>query len=93
MPFAVCPECEAEIVIETKPTVGQLVSCPHCTAGLEVVNLSPLELDWAFVEGEDDWENDALDDDEDEDDLDDEEEDWDDEEEEEDWEEEEADSF
>jgi len=90
MPFAVCPECEAEIVIETKPAVGQQVTCPHCTAGLEVVHLSPLELDWAFVEGEDEWEDDdALDD---EDDWDDDEEDWDDQEDE-DLEEEEAVSF
>ncbi|HWX23468.1 MAG TPA: lysine biosynthesis protein LysW [Vicinamibacteria bacterium] len=54
--MAVCPECEAEIEIdEYDVDKGEIISCPECGVDLEVVGLSPLELDLAPQE-EDDWE-------------------------------------
>jgi hypothetical protein len=60
--------------------VGDEVICPHCEADLEVVNLDPPELDWAYLEPDDgdDWDDD-WDDDDDDDDWDDDDDDWDDE--------------
>jgi lysine biosynthesis protein LysW len=50
---AYCPECDAKINIKS-PKLGQIVSCRVCDTRLEVVDLKPLELDWAF---EDDFED------------------------------------
>jgi len=76
---ATCPDCEDLISFEFKPRLGQRLMCPHCDADLEVVSTSPLELDWAYDESDEDWED---------------EEDWDTEEEweERDWEDTEEDS-
>jgi lysine biosynthesis protein LysW len=79
MATALCPDCGQKIVIGPKPKKGQWVSCPHCNADLELISISPLELDWAQYD-EEDVEDDFWDDEEDEfDDWDDEEEDYDDE--------------
>jgi len=54
--MAVCPECEADIEIdEYDVDKGEIISCPECGVELEVVGLSPLELDLAPQE-EDGWE-------------------------------------
>jgi alpha-aminoadipate carrier protein LysW len=54
--MAVCPECEADIEIdEFDVDKGEVISCPECGIDLEVVGLSPLELDLAPTEG-DEWE-------------------------------------
>lgn len=66
-----CPDCEEEISFSSRMRIGQRVSCPHCSADLEVVELFPLELDWAYEDT--DWE-DEVDGDEEEDDDDDD--DW-----------------
>jgi alpha-aminoadipate/glutamate carrier protein LysW len=81
--MATCPECDAEIEVdEFDVDKGDHLSCPECGSNLEVVGLSPIELDIA-PEDDEEEEEDALDDD---DDLDDDEE-SDDEEEDEGWEE------
>jgi alpha-aminoadipate carrier protein LysW len=81
--MATCPECDAEIEVdEFDVDKGDHLSCPECGSNLEVIGLSPIELDLA-PEDEDDDEEEALDDDDD--DLDDEETDED--EEDEGWEE------
>jgi hypothetical protein len=60
MPTEFCPDCEMPIRIGPRPKIGQRVTCPHCTARLEVTEVSPLEFYWAFdkqpvaLEGEDD---------------------------------------
>ena len=52
---AVCPECEADVPIdEFDVDKGEIISCPECGVDLEVLGLSPLELDLAPDE-EDDW--------------------------------------
>jgi len=80
--MATCPECDAEIEVdEFDVDKGDQLSCPECGSNLEVTGLSPLELDIAPDDDEDDDDDDLEDD---EDDLDDDEEDEDDEAEDED---------
>ncbi|HEY7412487.1 MAG TPA: lysine biosynthesis protein LysW [Vicinamibacteria bacterium] len=53
--MAVCPDCEAEIEIdEFDVDKGEVISCPECGTDLEVVGLSPLELELAPDE-DDEW--------------------------------------
>ena len=47
-----CPECDAEVGLGKSPRLGQRVICPSCGADLEVVETSPIELDWAFEDEE-----------------------------------------
>jgi len=76
--MATCPECDAEIEVdEFDVDKGDQLSCPECGTNLEVVSLSPIELDVAPDEDEEEEDDDDLDDDdadtEDEDDEEDEE--------------------
>jgi alpha-aminoadipate carrier protein LysW len=81
--MATCPECEADIEVdEFDVDKGDQLSCPECGSNLEVTGISPIELDLAPED--DDEDDEELDDDDD--DLDDEDGDEDDEEGE-DWEE------
>jgi alpha-aminoadipate carrier protein LysW len=53
--MATCPECDAEIEIdEFDVDKGEVISCPECGTDLEVVGLSPLELELAPDE-DDEW--------------------------------------
>lgn len=61
VPTGTCPECEADVHVDTDTDKGESVSCEECGIELEVVGLDPVELD--IVEEED------LDDDEDEDEF------------------------
>jgi alpha-aminoadipate carrier protein LysW len=72
--MATCPECDAEIEVdEFDVDKGDQLSCPECGSNLEVVSLSPIELDLAPDEDEEEDDDDL--DEEDGDDEDDEEED------------------
>jgi len=52
--MATCPECEAELDLdEFDVDTGDSVSCDGCGAILAVVRLSPLELEVADEEAED----------------------------------------
>jgi lysine biosynthesis protein LysW len=59
----VCPECDAQVSLGANPGLGQRAECPNCRARLTVINLNPLDLDWAFEEplirsvqeAEEDW--------------------------------------
>jgi alpha-aminoadipate carrier protein LysW len=55
--MTVCPECEADIEMdEYDVDKGEIISCPECGVELEVVGLSPLLLDLApRDEDEDEW--------------------------------------
>jgi lysine biosynthesis protein LysW len=86
MAIAFCPDCEESISLGPRPKVGQRISCPHCNAELEVIDTSPLELDWAYDGPEEDWDDEEWED-EDEEEQDDDD-DWDDEDEEDNWDEE-----
>ncbi len=49
-----CPACEGEIELdEFDVDLGEVISCPECGAELEVVGLSPMELDLAEVDEDD----------------------------------------
>ena len=57
--MATCPECDAEIEVdEFDVDKGDQLSCPDCGSNLEVVGLSPIELDLAPEDDEDDDEDD-----------------------------------
>jgi alpha-aminoadipate carrier protein LysW len=47
-----CPECDAEVGLGKTPKVGQKVTCSSCGAYLEVIETSPIELDWAYEDEE-----------------------------------------
>ena len=68
--MATCPECDAEMEVdEFDVDKGDQLSCPECGSNLEVVGLSPVELDLAPDEDDDDDDIDDEDEDEDEDDT------------------------
>ena len=78
--MANCPEWDAEIEVdEFDVDKGDQLSCPECGSSLEVTGVSPLELDIAPDDEEDEDEDDL----EDADDLEDDDEEEDDEEEDE----------
>jgi alpha-aminoadipate carrier protein LysW len=58
VPTGTCPECDADVHVDTDADKGDVVSCDDCGIELEVVGLDPVELD--IMEEED------LDDDEEE---------------------------
>ncbi len=62
MPIAACPECEAEVHVDTDADKGDTVTCEDCGTGLEIVGLDPIELDIVEEDLDDD---DLGDDDED----------------------------
>lgn len=51
-----CPDCDEEIRLGPTPKIGQRVTCPDCGAELEVIEVDPLELDWAYDGPEGEWE-------------------------------------
>ena len=61
MPTGTCPECDADVHVDTDADKGDIVSCEECGTDLEVVGLDPVELDMV--------EEDALDEDEEEEDF------------------------
>lgn len=81
--MATCPECDAEIEVdEFDVDKGDQLSCPECGSNLEVVGLTPLELDIAAEDDEEDdddevEEDEFEDEDADDEDVDKEDEPWD----------------
>ncbi len=55
MPTGSCPECEAEVHVETDADKGDVTTCEECGTQLEVVGLDPVELD--IVEDDDEDED------------------------------------
>ena len=62
MPIGTCPDCEADVHVDTDADKGDSVTCEECGTSLEVVGLDPVELDIVEDDADDD-----DDDDEDED--------------------------
>ncbi len=48
-----CPECGAEISLETNVETGEIIVCPDCGVDLEVTSLNPPTVDLAPMEQED----------------------------------------
>lgn len=53
MTTVVCPECDAEITLETGTEVGEIIVCSDCGVDLEVISLDPAEVQTAPMEQED----------------------------------------
>ncbi len=51
MPTGTCPDCEADVHVDTDADKGDSVSCDECGTELEIVGLDPVELD--IVEDDD----------------------------------------
>lgn len=80
--ISICPGCGARIRFQNKVQVGEFVICDECGDELEVVNDSPIKLDWAYedaLDDDSDYDYDEDFNDEEYDDDDDEYDDWDDE--------------
>jgi alpha-aminoadipate/glutamate carrier protein LysW len=45
VPTGTCPECDAEVHVDTDADKGDILSCEECGTDLEVVGLDPVELD------------------------------------------------
>ncbi len=56
MEGTVCPEC-GQPVVARGVAVGQRLICPYCRTRLEVIEINPLELDWAYDEPTLPWED------------------------------------
>jgi lysine biosynthesis protein LysW len=59
---ATCPSCGDEVAVRSDADIGDEVLCPHCGEELEVMELEPLELSWAYYDDDDD-DDDGFDDD------------------------------
>ena len=52
--MATCPECDAEIEVdEFDVDKGDLISCPDCGSNLEVISITPVELEAVEEDDED----------------------------------------
>jgi alpha-aminoadipate/glutamate carrier protein LysW len=52
--IVVCPECEAEISIDSNVMQGEILVCPDCGVDLEVLSIEPITIAVAPME-EEDW--------------------------------------
>ena len=51
--MAWCPECDSMIKLDKGVKVGERIECPECSTLLEIISLTPLELDYAL--GDEEW--------------------------------------
>ena len=58
MAFAYCPECGARASVGRLPKVGRMIFCECCDAGLRIVDLNPLQLDWVAEASDGGWDED-----------------------------------
>ncbi|HEV2763253.1 MAG TPA: hypothetical protein VGV38_09795 [Pyrinomonadaceae bacterium] len=54
MPTGTCPDCEADVHVDTDADKGDTISCDECGTELEIVGLDPVELDIVEEENEED---------------------------------------
>ena len=52
MSTVTCPECEAQIELETRTEVGEIIVCSDCGVDLEVTSLDPAAVQLAPMEQE-----------------------------------------
>jgi len=60
VPTGTCPECDADVHVDTDADKGDVVSCDDCGIELEVVGLDPVELDIMEEEDLDDDEEEEI---------------------------------
>ena len=56
MPTGTCPECDADVFVDSDADKGDSLSCDECGTDLEIVGLDPIELD--IVEDDEDGDED-----------------------------------
>ena len=49
-----CVDCHAEINVEQNAQKGEVITCPECSADLEILQLNPVKLG-AAPEVQEDW--------------------------------------
>lgn len=49
----VCPECEAEVTLDSGTEAGEIIVCPDCGVDLEVISVNPAAVQLAPMEQED----------------------------------------
>ena len=62
MPTGTCPECDADVHVDTAADKGDIAVCDECGTELQVVGLDPVELDIVDEEDYDDDEDEDEDD-------------------------------
>ncbi len=51
-----CHACQAYIRFDRQPELFDIVTCPECKEEFEVIELSPVQLDWpSDLLGDDEW--------------------------------------
>jgi alpha-aminoadipate carrier protein LysW len=60
VPTGTCPECDADVHVDTDADKGDVVSCDECGTDLEVVGLDPVELDIVEEDYDDDDEEEDI---------------------------------
>jgi alpha-aminoadipate/glutamate carrier protein LysW len=60
VPTGTCPECDADVHVDTDAEKNDVVSCEECGTDLEVVGLDPVELDIVEEEIDDDDDEDEF---------------------------------
>ena len=58
MPVGTCPECDADVHVDTDADKGDSVACEECGTELEIVGLDPVELDIAEEDNDEDADED-----------------------------------
>jgi alpha-aminoadipate carrier protein LysW len=53
MSTVICPECEAEVTLDSGIEVGEIIVCSDCGVDLEVTALEPATVQLAPMEQED----------------------------------------
>ena len=56
-----CPDCKEALSLDPNTKAGKRFTCLHCRTDLEVINTSPLELDFAYDEPDILWESEDRD--------------------------------
>jgi len=62
VPTGTCPECDADVHVDTDSDKGDAVTCAECESKLEIVGLDPVELD--IIDDDEDFDDDEEDEDE-----------------------------
>ena len=60
MPTGTCPECDADVHVDTDADKGHIISCDECGTDLELVGLDPVELDIVEEDYEEDEDEDEF---------------------------------
>jgi hypothetical protein len=61
MPTLFCPDCKEALSLGPNTKAGKRLTCPHCGTDLDVINTSPLELDFAYDEPDFPWDREDWD--------------------------------